>query len=144
MYKIYKLVYQGKVVYVGITKTSLERRRNAGYKWNEELHSIKNDCEMVLLEETDDVSRERYWIDFYGIENLYNEMKGGGMTSMEKKEYMKKYRKENREKHNEQLKEWKKNNREKWLELRREWREKNRDEIRQRDRERYHKNKKKE
>lgn len=114
MYKIYKLVYEGNVVYVGKTRQNLRRRLASGYKWNEYLHSIKNDCDMILIEETEDVSRERYWIDFYGLENLENRMRGDGRTLDEEeewnKEYKKKWAEENREKHLQQMRDWKKKN----------------------------------
>jgi len=40
---------------------------NAGYKdcCQGKLQPIKNDCDMILIEETTDVSRERFWIAYY-------------------------------------------------------------------------------
>ena len=109
-YKIYKLVYKGEVVYIGKTKTSLNRRKRAGYHWNEFLQSIRKECEMILIEETDDVSRERYWIDFYGIENLQNRIPGEGRTKEERDKYKKEYKAKwdelNREYKREQARKW--------------------------------------
>ena len=92
MYKIYKLVYEGEVVYIGQTITNLMKRKHGGYRTNDELQKIYKDCDIILIEETDDVSRERYWIDFYGIENLLNKIPGKGRSEDERKEYKKAYK----------------------------------------------------
>jgi hypothetical protein len=85
-YKIYKLIYNGDVVYIGRTKMTLKERRKAGYKWNEYLQSIRYECEMILIEETDELSRERYWIQHYGYDNLLNTQKGDGFSRKSHKE----------------------------------------------------------
>ena len=85
MYKIYKLVYEGEVVYIGKTKTSLSVRKSKK-NYNEDVMAILDSCEIILIEETDNVSRERYWINFYGIDNLLNIRKGDGRTDEERKE----------------------------------------------------------
>jgi hypothetical protein len=61
--KIYKLVKDGEVVYVGRTKLSLSRRKSSGF-YNIDSSFVK-ECEIELIEETDDKSRERFWIDYY-------------------------------------------------------------------------------
>jgi hypothetical protein len=83
-YKIYKLEHpeQG-VVYIGRTTLTLKRRMNGGYKGTCVEH-IAHECDMILLEETDNLGRERYWIDHYGYDNLLNIMKGD--TGLSKKE----------------------------------------------------------
>lgn len=61
LYKIYKLVYKGEIVYIGQTKHTLKHRFSTGYT------SIPfyKDCSIELIEETSDVSREDHWINFY-------------------------------------------------------------------------------
>ena len=65
MFKIYRIEYNDEVVYVGRTKLTLKERKWKGYAWNDYLQSIKNDCEYILLEETDNKGRESYWVNFY-------------------------------------------------------------------------------
>jgi hypothetical protein len=98
MYKIYKLVYNGVVVYVGRTTSLLEIRKSKGYKTNEAVQAIYKDCDIILIEETDDVSREDYWVQHYK-ETLLNIRRGTtGLSQNEyNKEYQKEYRKANRE-----------------------------------------------
>jgi hypothetical protein len=87
-YKIYKLILNEQVVYVGQTTLSLERRKRGPYR------SIDKDIiklsKIELIEDTDDVSRERYWIKYY-IElgyKLYNKENGSGYKgSIESKEF---------------------------------------------------------
>jgi hypothetical protein len=100
MYKVYKLVKDGNVVYVGVTKLELRRRKSVGYRNNTNgLHSIRHECEIILIEETDDVSRERYWIDFYKDQPLLNCI--AGLAGANQKElhtqYMRQYYKDNKE-----------------------------------------------
>ena len=61
--KIYKLVKDSEVVYVGRTKLTLSRRKSSGF-YNLDQDFIR-ECQIELIEETDDRSRERYWIDYY-------------------------------------------------------------------------------
>lgn len=78
-YKIYKLLLDEQVVYVGRTKTSLMKRKSAGYNHTGYGELLKQST-IELIEETDDVSRERYWIKYYrdlGI-NLLNKYNGDG------------------------------------------------------------------
>lgn len=92
-YKIYKLVHNDKVVYVGRTKMTLLKRKWVGYKHNTEVDKIYKECLMELIEETDDVSRERYWIEFYK-DTVLNIQKGEGLNH---KEYYKEYWDKNNE-----------------------------------------------
>ena len=76
MIKIYKIIYNSEVIYIGQTKQILKRRKNSGYP-----HIPKEIIEnsfLELIEETDDISRENYWIDYYRKEGciLYNKNKG--------------------------------------------------------------------
>jgi hypothetical protein len=93
MYKIYKLTINNEIVYIGRTKSSLEKRKSSGYGKITEL--LKN-SKIDLIEETDDLSRERYWIKFYrdlGF-NLLNTCSGDGLNM---KEYSKKFRQGNKD-----------------------------------------------
>ena len=53
MFKIYKLVHAGKIVYIGCTTQELKRRKSNGYRSNEAVNSIRKECEIELIEETD-------------------------------------------------------------------------------------------
>lgn len=93
-YKIYKLVYNNQIVYIGRTTQKLNRRFSNGYKFI----PFWKDCSIELIEITEDLSRERYWIDYYkneGIE-LYNIQKGNtGISHSDdsyKKRFMRLYR----------------------------------------------------
>lgn len=115
MYKIYKLIHNGEVVYIGRTKCSLIRRKGAGYKSNIKLQEIYKECDIELIEETDDVSRERYWIAYYRNNgcDLLNTKNGDGLDV---KLYYKEY--------------WVVNKKQK-VEYDREYRDKNRDVLRE-------------
>jgi hypothetical protein len=93
MWKIYRLLLEGQVVYVGRTKTTLKERKKGSYGKNTQFFKK---CTIELIEETDDVSRERYWIKYYKDEgcNLMNGNAGDGLNRVE---YRKKYREENEE-----------------------------------------------
>ena len=104
MIKIYKLIHNGEIVYVGKTTYKLlSKRKSCGYAKNEQLHKISKECTIELIEETDDITRERYWIDLLRSENhpLLN-IRGGSLENKEKrKEYQKEYREKNKEKKKE-------------------------------------------
>ena len=140
MVKIYKLIYKGDIVYVGKTTQRLERRKAAGY--GNTLPFFK-ECLIELIEETNDVSRERYWIERLRSEGhtLLNKEAGDGFDRVKynketyeknkekRKEYFKEYRKEYYEKNREKMKEYyhnnKENNKDKKREYDREYRLKN-------------------
>lgn len=61
MIKIYKLIYKEDVIYIGKTILSLGRRKGSGYP----NIPFYKECLIELIEETKDVSRERYWIEYY-------------------------------------------------------------------------------
>jgi hypothetical protein len=96
MIKIYKLINldNKQVIYVGITKNTLGKRRSGHIKYMESL-GITN-FGIKLIEETDDASRERYWIESLRNEGhtLLNKHKGNGLDL---KEYQKQYREKNKE-----------------------------------------------
>lgn len=88
MTKIYKLIYKGEIIYVGRTKLTLKRRKGSAN------YSVPNDIykesTIELIEETEDISRERYWIDFYRTSgsNLMNK-RGGDHNDDTKYDYIK-------------------------------------------------------
>ena len=98
-YKIYKLILDEQVVYVGYTTNTLNYRKSNGYS-NNPYNDILKKSSIHLIEETDDKLRERYWIKYYrdiGIE-LLNIRGGNGFNQKEYSiEYNKKYRIENKE-----------------------------------------------
>jgi len=105
-YKIYKLIHNGVLVYVGKTKLTLSRRKNGSYKGTS-VENISKECQIELIEETDDVSRERYWIEFYK-DIILNVLRGDGLDH---KEYLGDWEKKNykeRVKYREDRKEIKK------------------------------------
>lgn len=138
-YKIYKLIHKDLgVVYVGRTKLELEIRKNQGrYRSNLELHKIYKECSIELIEETNDVSRERYWIDeFSKSYNLLNKRRGD--TGLSRSQRMKVYNKENSdllkekkreytENNKERIKEYQASNKERISQKNKEWNLKNRE-----------------
>jgi len=90
MIKIYKLIYEGEVVYIGLTKLKLYRRKgSANYSVPPEIYKL---CRIELIEETLDKGRERYWIDFY-LKNgakLFNKRGGDFTDSTQAYEHQKK------------------------------------------------------
>lgn len=127
MIKIYKLIYNGEIVYVGQTKQKyLSSRKSNGYKNNEKLHKISKECKIELIEETTDILRERYWIEKLSSEGhiLFNIKKGAGFN---REEYMKVYCEENKEYLNEYQKEYQKEFRENNKEYFKEYYKKNKE-----------------
>ncbi len=141
MYKIYKLVFRGEVVYVGRTKQSLEKRKKGGYASTVPFYK---ECEIELIEETDDVSRERYWIEYFTNLQcpLLNRTKGDGLDY---KEHSRKFREENREYfrnyHREYIKTYYEENKERITELRKKYAEENKEKIKEYHKSYYEKNK---
>ena len=123
IYKIYKLIYKGEVCYVGRTKGSLHKRKSAGYRrcCGGKLEPIRRDCTIELIEETTDVSRERWWINYYRDlgEPLLNINAGEGFDSYEN------------------YKIWRKNNEEHYRNYAKEYYQKNKEARRQYNRDNY-------
>jgi len=125
MIKIYKLVHNGQIVYVGQTKQKLSKRKASGYG---DTVPFFKECSIELIEETDDISREKYW-----IERLRNEghpllNKICGVTGLSVKEYWKEYQKEYQK---EYLKEYRIKNKEKMKEDRKEYYEENKEKMKE-------------
>ena len=136
MYKIYKIVDNtNDNVYIGITTQTLKRRLN-GHKHKITCSSrniIKNgDYRIELIEETDDKSRERHWIENTECINIT-------IPGRTKKEWSKEYSEKNKERLAEKQKEWREENKDKIL----EWREENKDKILEYSEKNYEKNKEK-
>ena len=90
--KIYTLIYQGQIVYVGQTTMKyLSSRKSSGYGNTVPFYK---ECTIHLIEETDDVSRERYWIEKLKKEGHPLLNKEAGASGLDKKEYQKEYRME--------------------------------------------------
>jgi hypothetical protein len=143
MIKIYKLIYNNEIVYVGQTKQKyLSSRKAAGYG---DTVPFFKECSIELIEETLDKSRERYW-----IERLINEghtllNKRDGDTGLDRikyqGEYQKEYYEKNKEKKREYQKEYKKVFRENNKEYMKEYCQNNKEKKREYDREYYEKKK---
>jgi hypothetical protein len=107
MIKIYKLIHNAQIVYVGQTKLKyLSMRKASGY--GNTIPFFK-ECKIELIEETTDISRERYWIERLNIEGhpLLNKLKGDGLNKLEyDKEYSREYRRKNKEKKREYHREY--------------------------------------
>lgn len=67
MYKVYKLIYKGDIVYIGMTILDLRKRKYAGYRNTVPFY---RECNIELIEETYDKRREKYWI-LWHIDNGY-------------------------------------------------------------------------
>ncbi len=90
-YKIYKLVHNGVIVYVGITTKTLEERKKNRYRRMSVAH-IASDCKIELIEETDDKTRETFWIEFYS-DTVLNKRKAAGFDKkLYNLEYTRRYR----------------------------------------------------
>lgn len=89
MIKIYKLIYKDEVIYVGRTKLTLNRRKNSfNYSIPKEVYKAST---IELIEETDDISRERYWINYYlSIGAKLMNKRGGDHNDKTLKEYREK------------------------------------------------------
>lgn len=107
-YKIYRLIRNEEIIYIGRTKFSLHKRFLTGWKYID-----KTDISIELIESTNDISRERYWISWYkniGIQ-LLNKRGGDGLDHKEYYRNLKKeWRKNNRDRVNKQKREYYKKN----------------------------------
>jgi hypothetical protein len=122
-YKIYKLEYNDEVIYVGQTKQELKARKKG--KYNHIPIQIKKDSLIILIEETDDIGREDYWVNYYkelgcSLYNKNNGNKGYSYNSLE-------YRLNNKDKILIQQKENRINNKERIKESHRKYYMKNRE-----------------
>lgn len=136
MIKIYKLIYEGQVIYVGKTKLKLYRRKNS--------HNcsvpkdIYKESQIELIEETNDVSRERFWIQYYtSIGCILFNKRNGDHNNKSLKEYQKEYHKN---KYQSKRKTPKRSKEDK-LQYCREYYEKNKEDLRIKRKEWYEENK---
>ena len=129
MVKIYKLMHNDKIVYVGKTKAKyLSMRKAWGYG---DTVPFFKECSVELIEETIDASREEYWIEKLRSEGHPLLNKRRGVTGLDKKEYNKEYQKEYKEKLKEYRKEYCEKNKEKIKEDFKEYREKNKEKMKE-------------
>jgi hypothetical protein len=99
-YRVYHLLSKsGDIIYVGITTNTLRKRLSGGYTWLD-----IEEYDMELIEETEDPTRERYWIEKYTEQGykLYNshipsDIERGYIKANSRKEYQKEYDKKYRE-----------------------------------------------
>lgn len=72
-YTIYKLEFECIPIYVGITKQNLAKRKTGG--WPKIPNEILTKCVLIEIEQTEDKTREYYWIKKYIGDgySLYNE-----------------------------------------------------------------------
>ena len=95
-YNIYGVVYNEKVIYVGLTRLSIEARFKNIYPNIPK--EIKQASYPLLLEQTDDPKAEREWIKVFNCCEwpLYNIQKGNGLDYKE-------YQRENQRKNYKKL-----------------------------------------
>ena len=125
-YKIYKLIHPKLgIVYIGRTILTLEKRKACGYKACAVEH-IANECEIIEIESTNDISREKYWIDYYG-DKLMNLKKGD--SGLDKKDYGKEYDKEYRLRNSDKIREHRIKNADKHKEYMKEYRLKRKEKL---------------
>lgn len=104
-YKIYRLIHNGDIIYVGQTTKTLARRKANGYKHI----PFYKECEIELIETTTDITRETIWIMLYmamGCELLNKRL--GVLTEDERIEIRKKRYEKNRQAIVEKRREYKK------------------------------------
>lgn len=104
-YKIYRLIHNGDIIYVGQTTKTLARRKANGYKHI----PFYKECEIELIEITTDITRETIWIMLYmamGCELLNKRL--GVLTEDERIEIRKKRYEKNRQAIVEKRREYKK------------------------------------
>ena len=129
--KIYKLIYNDKVIYVGLTTLSLSRRKSTtNYSVPKEIYK---ESKIELIEETIEKNRERFWIEHYLSlgEPLMNKRNGDFSTKEEayKNRLLKQneinrlkstFKPKTKEEKNETRKKWYQKNKEEYNKKRRE------------------------
>jgi len=117
MYKIYKIIDNtNSNVYIGQTRRTLKVRL-AEHKNSQKCRSrdiIKNgDYRIELIEETDDKSRERWWIEDTDCVNISTPGRTNKEYYQNNKDKIKEYNKDNKEKKKDYNKEYREKNKEK-------------------------------
>lgn len=148
------LIYFEKLAYVGSTVQTLNARmschRNDYKCWKESKSKYCSSYEIIqhagyqvmVIEEIKNETeyelryRERFWVEWYGINNLVNKLRPQ-RTPEEQLEYYKKYRDANRDEINRKKNEKNAANRDEINRKERERRTANRDEYNRQQRERY-------
>ena len=147
---VYMLSYEN-LCYIGSTVQTLKQRitnhksdykgwlnKNPKCKYCSSFEIIKFEgYEVIEIEEVigetkkDCKFREQCWMDFYGRENLVNEVNANGWDKERTKKTQKKYV----EKHSEEIKEWRETHKEKINIKKKEWCEKNKEKLKQKNKE---------
>jgi hypothetical protein len=129
-YKIYRLILDGETVYVGQTIQKLYKRKGE-HNHRKTFERVKESI-IELIEVTNDITREHFWIDYYLNKGciLFNKRKGATGLNYEEykkskywKEYMQEYQKT--EKHKEYKKKYREENKEKIKKSMKEYYQKN-------------------
>jgi hypothetical protein len=111
--RIYKLIYDEEVIYVGLTTLTLSRRKSsANYSVPKEIYKLSK---IELIEETNDKGRERFWIEHYLKLGAPLMNKRNGNFSNKEQDYL------NRREKNRLKRGFEPKTREYKLEKRREW-----------------------
>ena len=137
MIKIYGLKIEDEIIYIGKTKLTLKRRKGSA-NYSVPIHIYKAST-IFLIEETEDVSRERFWIDYYiqaGC-NLYNKRNGDYNEDTRKEQQKKKaleYYYKNKDWISEKSKTYYKDNKERIIKRQLEYNARNRDAHNERQR----------
>lgn len=125
-YKIYALQDGLDIVYVGITKTSLEYRWKSGWKHTKQNKYLKRNCTMYVLEETDDRTREFFYIQIFTelghpLINIVGKTKPKPRNYMDERQYMKSYYETNKERCRELMKNYQETHKEEQRKYRKEY-----------------------
>lgn len=133
MIKIYKLIYNEEVIYVGLTKLTLNRRkRSANYSVPKEIYKLSK---IELIEETNDKGRERFWIEHYLKLGAPLMNKRNGDFSNKEQAYLNRLEKQNAK--NKLKSSFKPKTKEEKSETRRKWYELNKEILKQKRRKYY-------
>ncbi len=127
-YKIYKIMNEeSQIIYIGSTTNTLIKRKYL-HDYQAKLPNIKS-CKMVLIQTTNDKSREDFWIDYYKSMGclLFNKNRAVKDNSVNKKvkkekteeqklkikQYLKRYCFENKEQRRDNKNKWYSKNKDK-------------------------------
>ena len=127
-YRVYALQDGLDIVYVGITQDTLQNRWKSGWKHTKKNKYLKKNCTMYLLEETDDRTREHFYIQIFTelghpLINIKGKTKPKPKNHMndKTKDYMKSYYETNKEKCRELMKNYQQTHKEEQRAYRREY-----------------------
>jgi hypothetical protein len=133
--KIYKLIYNQEVIYIGLTTLTLSRRKSSdNYSVPKEIYKLSK---IELIEETNNKGREKFWIEHYLRLGAPLMNKRNGNFSNKEEEYLDRLEKRRlKRSFNPKTKKEK-------LEKRRKWYKLNKEKINEERRKRYSEKKQK-